>query len=137
MPKAELKTKQTEASVEQFIATVADEGQREDAREIVKLMSAATKAEAKMWGPAIIGFGSRLLKYESGRELDWMAVGFSPRKANTVLYIGAGDAKFEPHLAKLGKHKVGKGCLYIKRLADVDLKVLKDMIRVAAKADGA
>ena len=137
MPKTELKTKETEASVEQFIASVADEGQREDAREIVKIMSAATKADAKMWGSAIIGFGSRTIKYESGRELDWMAVGFSPRKSNTVFYIGAGNPKFESHLAKLGKHKVGKGCLYIKRLADVDLKVLKEMIRVAATVDGA
>ncbi len=136
MPKAELKTKKTEASVEQFIESVADEGQREDAREIVKLMAAATKAEAKMWGTAIVGFGSQKLKYASGRELDWMIIGFSPRKANTVLYIGAGNPKFESHLAKLGKHKVGKGCLYIKRLTDVDLKVLKDMIRVAASVDG-
>ena len=131
MAKAELKTKKTESSVDDFILSVADEGQREDARVVAKLMSAATKAEAQMWGAAIVGFGSRTLKYDSGRELDWMVVGFSPRKANTVLYVGASNPNVAALLPNLGKHKVGKGCLYIKRLADVNLKVLKEIVRVS------
>lgn len=137
MAKVELKTKQTGASVDAFVDKIADEGQREDARALVKIMAAATKSEGKMWGPAIIGFGSRVLKYESGREMDWMVIGFSPRKAATTLYLGAdtlGDAEL---LKKLGKHKTGKGCLYINRLADVDRKVLEKMITKSVKSKGA
>jgi hypothetical protein len=136
MAKSELKTKETEADVDAFIASITDEGQRTDARSLVKMMSAATKAKPKMWGPAIIGFGSRVLRYESGRELDWMLIGFSPRKSNTTLYLGMDILDQTDLVNKLGKHKTGKGCLYIKDLGDVDLKVLDTMISKSVKAKG-
>jgi len=128
MAKAELKTKETGASVEGFLNAVGDESTRADCWKIVKLMSTATSAEPKMWGENIVGFGSRLLKYPSGRELDWMQIGFSPRKANLTLYLNMGESWNEELLSKLGKHKTGKGCLYIKRLSDVDEEVLRKMI---------
>ncbi len=126
---AELKTKKNEASVEKFLNTVKDEQVRSDCEEIVKMMSQATKADGKMWGSSIIGFGEQRLKYESGRELDWMLIGFSPRKQNITLYISLDDGL----LKKLGKFTTGKGCLYIKKLADVDKKVLKEMINASVK----
>lgn len=137
MAKVELKTKETGASVDAFVDKIADEGQREDARVLVKLMAAATKSEGKMWGPSIIGFGSRVLKYESGREMDWLVIGFSPRKANTSLYLGSETLADTELLKKLGKHKTGKGCLYINRLEDVDRKVLEKMIAKSVKGKGA
>ena len=130
---AELKTKKTESSVPKFIATIADETRREDAKALVEFMRKVTKAEPKMWGPAIIGFGSVKLKYDSGRELDWFPVGFSPRKAATVVYGAINYEGVEDDLAKLGKHKAGKGCLYINELANVDMKVLKKMLEKALK----
>ena len=133
MPKAELKTKKTAASVEGFIAAQKDAQVRADCNAIIDLMSAATKAPPKMWGSAIVGFGSRLLKYPSGRELDWMICGFSPRKANLTLYLCGSLDALAPHLAKLGKHTTGKGCIYIKRLSDVDMKVLKAMVVESVK----
>src|SRR5690348_6946620 len=126
MAKAELKTKKTGDSVEAFLAKVADPQQREDARELIRMMSRLSGDEPKMWGPAIIGFGSTVLKYPSGRELDWMKIGFSPRKGNIVLY---GMAAHANGAKDLGKFKTGKGCLYIKRLADVDQKVLEKLIQ--------
>lgn len=126
MARAELKTKETASSVDAFLDGLADEQQRDDSRSIVKMMERVTGDEPKMWGPAIIGFGSTVLKYSSGRELDWMKIGFSPRKGNIVLYGMAANA----NAAKdLGTFKTGKGCLYIKRLADVDQKVLEKMIK--------
>ena len=126
---AELKTKLTEASVEDFLNTVADEKKRKDCFEIVKLMESVTKAKAKIWGTAIIGFGNHILKYESGRELDWFYVGFSPRKQNIVLYINAGNAKNNERLKQLGKHKLSGSCLHINKLEDVNIPVLKEMIK--------
>jgi hypothetical protein len=122
---AESKTKPTKLSVAEFVNAIEDEGRRADAKALVKLMQQATGEKPKMWGPSIIGFGSYHYKYETGREGDMPLIGFSPRKAATVLYglRGAGDA--EAMLAKLGKHTTGKGCLYVKRLADVDAKVLQ------------
>ena len=134
MSKAVLKTTRTEASVDDFINAIADSGQQADARAIVTLMQAATKASPKMWGASIIGFGSQTLKYESGRELDWMIIGFSPRKANTVLYLALDLTQYNGSLAKLGKHKTGKGCLYIKRLSDIDIAVLKKLIAQSVKS---
>ena len=125
---AELKTKKTEASVEDFLNKIKDEGTRRDCFEIAKMMKQATRADPKMWGSSIIGFGSRRLKYASGRELDWMLTGFSPRKANITLYILTGFEKQIALLKKLGKYSTGKGCLYIKKLKDVDTKVLKELI---------
>jgi hypothetical protein len=129
---AELKTKKTEASVEKFIAGVSDKARRDDAKSLVSFLSKITKAKPKMWGSSIIGFGSRRLIYDSGRELDWFIVGFSPRKANTVLYYGK-YPKFEDDLKKLGKHRTGGGCLYINSLDDIDMKVLKTMVERSMK----
>ena len=91
-------------------------------------MTGLTGDEPKMWGPSIVGFGTYRLKYATGRELDWMIVGFSPRKANLTLYLIDGFDKYDELMAKLGKHKIGKSCLYVKRLADVDMNVLEDLI---------
>ena len=124
---AELKTKKTELSVQSFIKKITDTQKREDALVILDLMEKATKAKAKMWGTAIIGFGDRHLTYESGRELDWFIMGFSPRKQNFALYI-SGAVKQQALLKKLGKYKTGKGCLYLNKLEDVNLSVLKEII---------
>jgi hypothetical protein len=124
---ADNKTKPTKLSVVEFVDAVADETRRADAKTLVKLMRSATGEKPAMWGPAIIGFGSSHYKYESGREGDMPLVGFSPRKAATVLY-GLKEPDSEVLLAKLGKHTTGKGCLYIKKLADVDQKVLAELV---------
>ncbi len=131
---AELKTKKTGASVEKFVASIADEPRRNDAKVLVKLLQKITKTEPNMWGAAIVGFGATRLKYESGRELDWFDIGFSPRKAANVLYGVTGYENSAEDLAKLGKFKTGKGCLYIAKLADVDLKVLQVMVERSLKA---
>lgn len=130
---AELKTKQNSASVAAFLAVIDDPQQRSDARKIAALMRAASGSRAKMWGTSIVGFGSYHYKYASGREGDWPVVGFSPRKQNLSLYIMAGFSQFDALLAKLGKHKVGKSCLYIRRLADVDEKVLRKLVDASIK----
>jgi hypothetical protein len=133
MAKNELKTKETEASVEDFLNGVEDEKVRADCRRIVELMSAATNAAPKMWGTSIIGFGKQPLKYASGRELEWLITGFSPRKANITLYLSSGEQWNTELLSKLGKHKTGMGCLYFKRLSDVDESVLKKLIDESVK----
>ena len=125
---AEMKTKVNEASVEEFISKIEGEQKRKDSFEIVQIMKQVTKEEPKMWGPAIIGFGSYHYKYESGREGDMPQIGFSPRKQNLTLYIGVGDNSDNPLLRKLGKYTTGKVCLYIKKLADVDRNVLQELI---------
>ena len=131
---AELKTKVNDASIEDFLNKVEDEQKRKDSFEIIKMMQQATKEEPKMWGPAIIGFGSYHYKYESGREGDMPIIGFSPRKQNLTLYVGLGDDDSEnPLLKKLGKHTTSKVCLYIKKLADVDRTVLQKLINESAK----
>lgn len=126
---AELKTKKTKASVEKYLNSVKNENKRQDSYTILKLMKQITKAEPKMWGTSIIGFGSYHYKYASGREGDWFVTGFSPRKQNLTLYIMAGISKYPELLKKLGKHKTGKGCLYINKLEDIDIRVLKELIR--------
>ena len=125
---AELKTKKTELSVDTFIKTIPDVQKQKDAFTILDLMEKATKAKGKMWGPSIIGFGDRHLKYESGRELDWFVMGFSPRKQNLAFYISGTVEKQQALLKKLGKHKTGKGCLYVNKLEEVDMTVLKEII---------
>ncbi len=125
---AELKTKKTELSVDAFLKNIPEEQRRKDAFMIVDLMEKATKAKAKMWGTAIIGFGDQHLKYDSGRELDWFVMGFSPRKQNFALYIFGAIEKQKALLKKLGKYKAGKGCLYIGKLEEIDLKILKEII---------
>ena len=128
MAKAEIKTKETEASVEDFFAEIADEKIREDCRQIAALMEKATGAKPKMWGASIVGFGNRHIKSPSGREVDWMEIGFAPRKANLTLYLNIGEGWDEDLLSKIGKHKLGMGCLYFKRLSDVDEEVLEKLI---------
>jgi len=130
---AELKTKETNASVADFLNDIADEKIREDCKKIAGLMQKATGARAKMWGASIIGFGNRHLKSESGREVDWMEIGFSPRQQNLTLYLNIGEGWDEDLLSKLGKHKLGMGCLYFKRLSDVDEKILEKLIEKSVK----
>ena len=124
---ADNKTKPTKLSVAEFVDGITDETRRADAKALVKLMQSASGEKPKMWGPSIIGFGSHHYRYESGREGDMPLVGFSPRKAATVLYV-AGLSDSAALLAKLGKHTTGKGCLYIKKLADVDQQVLEALV---------
>ena len=130
----EIKTKPTVASVEDFINSVPDEQKRKDSFVILEMMKKATGEEPKMWGSSIIGFGN--FKYKSpntGREVDWLKIGFSPRKANLSLYLFMDIKKEAETLKKLGKHKTGVGCLYINKLADIDMKVLKGMIDTSLK----
>jgi hypothetical protein len=135
---AENKTKPNQLSVAEFVEAIADETRRGDAKALVKLMQGATGEKPKMWGPSIIGFGSYHYVYESGREGDMPVVGFSPRKPATVFYGLRGSSDAEAMLADLGKHTTGKGCVYVKKLADIDLKVLKTMVvkSFAAKQAG-
>ncbi len=131
---SENKTKPTTMSVPAFLDACADEERRTDAKALAKLMQKVTGKKAAMWGPSIVGFDSYHYKYESGREGDMLVVGFSPRKAANVLYGAIGFDGDEDLLAKLGKHTTGKGCLYIKKLADVDAKVLETLIKKAIAA---
>lgn len=119
----------TGADVRDFIASVEHPTRRADAETLIELMGRITGWEAKMWGPAIIGFGEYHYKYDSGREGDFMRTGFSPRKQNMVVYIMPGYSDYGAILDRLGKHKLGKSCLYINKLADVDLTVLEELIR--------
>ncbi|NOT62505.1 MAG: DUF1801 domain-containing protein [Acidobacteria bacterium] len=125
---AEPKTKKTDASVEDFIDNVADETRRDDCRKVIQLMQKATGEKPKMWGASIIGFGTYTYHYASGRSGDWPLVGLSPRKANLTLYLMDGFAHYDELMAKLGKHKTGKSCLYLNKLTDVDLTVLRELI---------
>lgn len=129
---AEIKTKQTTASVEDFLNTVPDERKRKDSFVLLEMMKTATGEEPKMWGTSLIGFGMvRLKSPATGREVDWLRIGFSPRKANLSLYL-TGNIKLQDEaLKRLGKHKTGVGCLYINRLDDIDLQVLKELIDTA------
>ena len=131
---AENKTKPTEVSVAAFIEAIADESKRADAKVLAKLMQKASGEKPKMWGPSIVGFGTYHYKYESGREGDTPAIAFSPRKAASVLYGLIGFNGAEALLAKLGKHTTGKGCLYIKKLSDVNVTVLESMLAKALAA---
>ena len=130
---AELKTKVNKANVDKFIKSIKDEQTREDCYKIVEIMQKVTKAEPKMWGTSIVGFGSYHYKYASGREGDWMLVGFSPRKQNLTLYIMPGFQRYDELLKKLGKFTNGKSCLYIKKLEDIDRSVLKELIKQSVK----
>jgi len=125
---ADNKTKPTKFSVAAFLDALTDPVRRSDAKALIKLMQNAAGEKPRMWGPSIIGFGSSHYKYESGREGDAPVIAFSPRKAATVLYGVTGFGEASALLAKLGKHSTGKGCLYIKKLADVDQHVLETLI---------
>lgn len=128
---AELKTKQTGDSVTKFLNGVADEIKRKDSFEILGMIEKAIGLQPKMWGTSIIGFGSYHYKYESGHEGDACIIGFSPRKQNITLYVGVSNNKVAELLKNLGKHKTGKGCLYINKLSDVNADVLKKIIKVS------
>jgi hypothetical protein len=130
---AELKTKVNDASVEKFLNAVKDEGARKDCYEILKIMKQVTKEEPKMWGSSVVGFGSYHYISKSGREGDWMLTGFSPRKQNLTLYLMGGFDVEKDLLKKLGKFKTSVGCLYIKKLEDVDKKVLKELVTKSVK----
>ncbi len=132
---AEIKTKPTTSSVEDFINTVKDEQKRKDSFVVLEMMKKASGEDPKMWGVSLIGFGN--MQYKSpatGREVDWIRIGFSPRKANLSLYFGLDIQVHAAALKKLGKHKTGVGCLYINKLEDIDLKVLKGMIDATLKS---
>ena len=126
MPR-EPKTKVTEASVEKFFESLPDAATRDDCRAVAKLMQKVTKAKPKMWGTSIVGFGTRDYRGASGTST-WMEIGFSPRKANLTLYIMTGIERHPELFKKLGKYKHGKGCLYLKHLTDIDVKVLEQII---------
>ena len=122
------KTTENEGDVTAFLDAVAEEGRREDCRALLELMREVTGEEPRMWGDSIVGFGRYHNRYQSGREGDSMLLGFSPRKRDLTLYLLPGLERFASLLQKLGKHKAGKGCLYLKRLADVDPQVLRELL---------
>ena len=130
---AENKTRENKASVSGFLNSIEDARKRADARKVGAMMRKATGKQARMWGSAIVGYGKYHYKYESGREGDYMLTGYSPRKQNLVVYIMPGFSDFSALMKKLGKYKTGKSCLYIKRLSDVDEKVLERLITNSGK----
>ena len=131
---AEIKTKENSASVEDFINSVPSEQKRTDSFTLIKLMQKATKDKPKMWGGSIIGFGNiRYKSPSSGREVDWLKIGFSPRKASLTLYLMINQKDHAAMLKKLGKYKTNGGCIYINKLEDIDMKVLEELINVSVK----
>ena len=132
---AEIKTKPTASSVEDYINNVADEQKRKDSFTLLALMEKAAGEKPKMWGASIIGYGDvRFKSPTTGREVDWFRIGFSPRKTNLTLYFNGDIQRHAAALKKLGKHKTGVGCLYINKLADIDMKILEQMITTTAKS---
>ncbi|WP_299534529.1 DUF1801 domain-containing protein [Ulvibacterium sp.] len=129
------KTVPTNASVQEFLDKIEDGNKRNDSYTLLNLMEKISGEPPVMWGPSIIGFGSYHYKYDSGREGDMLSIGFSPRKHNFSLYVGAGVKYNQGFLAKLGKHTMGKSCLYIKRLSDIDMEVLEALIRSTYEHD--
>jgi hypothetical protein len=125
---AELKTKATDESVEEFLDGISDPKRRAQCLTLVEIMRNATGSGPRMWGPAIVGFGKYHYKYASGREGDWFLAGFSPRKSALTLYIVAGFERYGSILRRLGKYKASKSCLYVKSLEDVDLEVLRELV---------
>ena len=130
---AELKTQLTAASVSGFLNDIKDEQVRKDCRAIARIMQGATKARGRVWGSSIVGFGTRRCVYADGREAEWMLTAFAPRKQNITLYIAGGFRGYEGLKARLGKHACGKGCVYIKRLSDVDVPTLKKLVAASVK----
>ena len=128
------KTCPTDADVSAFLQSVPDERRREDAKAVCRVMQEVTGEEPVLWGTSIVGFGSARLQYASGRELDWPLVGFSPRKAATTVYLMDGFEERGDLLARLGPHSIGKSCLYLKRLSEVDLDVLRELIAESVRS---
>ncbi len=127
------KTTKTDLSVDAFIDGVEDKQKQADCRVLIEVMKQVTNDEPKMWGPSIVGFGNYHYKYASGREGDWFHVGFSPRKQNLTMYIMDGFEAYRDYLAELGKFKTGKSCLYVKKLDDVNMDVLQELIEASVK----
>jgi len=125
---AENKTKPTDVSVDEFLASVENDRRRDDAMTVCKMMQEITGEEPAMWGPTMVGFGTYHYKYDSGREGDWFVAGFAPRKASLVVYIMSGFKRHDVLMKKLGKHKTGGSCLYINKLSDVDMDILRELI---------
>ena len=130
---AELKTKPRSGSVTQFINAIPDTERQRECRTLARIMGQITKQRPKMWGPSMVGFGTYHYRYASGREGDWFLTGFSPRKQALTLYVMAGFGNYDALLRRLGTYRTGKSCLYVKRLADVDLRVLTQLIRQSVR----
>lgn len=130
---AELKTKENEASVADFLAAIDDDQRRADAMAVAAMMESVTKLKPRMWGASIVGYGSQHYKYATGREGDWFRTGFSPRKGSLTVYINSGFSRHPELMEKLGTYTTGVSCLYIRRLADVDRKVLRQLIAQSLK----
>lgn len=133
---AELQTKQNDGDVDVFLASVSDPKRRADAQQLCALLRSITGVEPRLWGPSIVGFGSYHYRYATGREGDWFPVGFSPRKSDLTLYLLHDFPEREALLARLGPHRTGKSCLYVKGLERVDLAVLKELLTRAYQAGG-
>ena len=134
---AELKTQPNDQSVEAFVAAIGDERRRQDCQTVLALMRDVTGEEPRMWGENVVGFGDYHYKYASGREGDWFKVGFSPRKRNLTIYLNYGFGEDADLMARLGKYKTGAACLYVNRLQDVDLEVLREVVSRSAAQAGA
>ncbi len=130
---SELKTQRTTQSVDEYLLTIPDEQKRRDCITLVDLMQEATGSEPVVWSSSIVGFGTYRYSYASGHSGEWLLTGFAPRKQNITLYIMAGFEQYDDLMQRLGKHKTGKSCLYIKRLADVDLALLKQLVVESTK----
>ena len=133
---SQLKTTRTDQDVDAFLAGIADETKRADCQTLSRMMSAATGEPPALWGSAIVGFGSYRYRYASGHEGEWMRIGFSPRANNLTVYIMDGFDRYQELLDQLGTHKIGKSCLYVKRLSEIDLDVLTELIRRSAQQVG-
>lgn len=131
---SKLKTKPNNKDVNAFLNTIIDDNKREDCFAVLELMKTVTKEEPKMWGDSIVGFGSYHYKYESGREGDWFLTGFSPRKQYLTIYIMAGFDQYDELMKRLGKHKTGKSCLYIKKLENINISVLEELAYKSVEA---
>jgi len=131
---AEPKTRPTEASVSAFLGTVADPARRAECRAVAKMLEEVTGEQPTMWGPSIVGFGRYRYRGANGKDAEWPVIGFSPRKTDLTLYLMPGVARFGALTAKLGRYKSGKSCLYVRRLADVDVKVLRQLCAASVKA---
>ena len=131
---SELKTKQNDASVETFLGSVANDRRREDSFTVLEVMKRLTGEEARMWGSSIVGFGRYRYRYASGRSGEMPRIGFSPRKQSLTVYVMPGFSSYEELLSRLGKHRTGKSCLYINKLADVDMGVLEELIGSSLEA---
>lgn len=129
----ELKTKVNDASVDKFIDSLKDEQRKIDCLTLIKFFEKVTKEKPKMWGSSIVGYGSYRYKYATGREGDWMKTGFSPRKQNLTIYIMPGLTPFEDLLSKLGKFTTGVSCLYVKKLEDIDMKILEKLVKESSR----